>query len=977
MDSTTLINRFISASGVMFVAALACSCADDDIFTPATSGDMIVLNATVGSGWQSGTLSASPTDGSKGARVRRGFRADCESTDDTLYIFETEDVAIDVPRTKRSRYGSRGIEVSDENLSSLGVYSFFAGSPASDCYMSNVPYARIKQNGPWHAQGAQYLWPLYDNDKNRLTFFAYAPFNLTDKDGNRLIDIEKDGANMKMHYSVPQGIDNQPDVLVTALTEVTGDGMKNACTQGVPLRLCHALSAVKFKYGAHSMYPGVVTNITLKNIVGEGVYDARSCTWDTSGATPKDYSFDCDTEVKEEQGDYKDTFVTTDGALIGGEKYAMMLMPQNSAERDGPEPVLEITFTDAATLTKRVFRKKLAINWEPGKAYTYIISRTNMHTHYVFEVDVEGGRVLNPLTGGVVKETLDDKRKIQACGNLKVGHPDSLPSVTVRSYYEVWHVDENGNMVSKERCPAQWKTHIAYHDSKTGNIIGEEDTLASFKSLWMMKGGSDLKKDRIEKVIPVRLDENVDSKILSGGSEEREKLNGNEYMGNGIIDLSACGVDNSMTTANCYIVSSPGTYRIPLVYGNAIKNGNKNEAAYKRSAGTDILSSFLRHDDRPITDPWIKNNFPDETFTAHIERFQSIAGHPYNKDNSGESKFVITGAGYGVDKNNEYLTFHINHVDGGIYPSNALISIRNSKNEIVWTWHIWITGLFIGETGMSDNYGGYKVLKHPLGELGESKIKFEKKTLCLLLTQTNEHDTGIKDIAIEFIQEEWTAQDYAQVMYYQFGRMVPQYAYLFRQFVNKDGNANIIPRHRTFQIAADSTKEEIEVVSHNSIGYVIRNPKKIFSSNNLVYDRNYVNLWNNGTGGNPIKTVYDPSPPGYMVPYTTDFWNYVVNGSPSFEKTPSYRFKAGGYVNLPRGAAITGYNSIGPVHNNRYTMFWTSGIESGHHHVVGYQFNTGADVINYPQLENAHIYTALNSLHAPWMLAILPMKEPD
>jgi len=35
-----------------------------------------------------------------------------------------------------------------------------------------------------------------------------------------------------------------------------------------------------------------------------------------------------------------------------------------------------------------------------------------------------------------------------------------------------------------------------------------------------------------------------------------------------------------MTTANCYLVHEAGAYKIPLVYGNAIKNGQDNRVAY-------------------------------------------------------------------------------------------------------------------------------------------------------------------------------------------------------------------------------------------------------------------------------------------------------------------------------------------------------------------------------------------------------------
>ena len=65
------------------------------------------------------------------------------------------------------------------------------------------------------------------------------------------------------------------------------------------------------------------------------------------------------------------------------------------------------------------------------------------------------------------------------------------------------------------------------------------------------------------------------------------------------LDLSM--VDNagnsrtSRTTANCYLVHAPGTYKIPLVYGNAIKNGAVNTEAFNPTgtSGTYFLKPFI------------------------------------------------------------------------------------------------------------------------------------------------------------------------------------------------------------------------------------------------------------------------------------------------------------------------------------------------------------------------------------------------
>ncbi|MBR6459320.1 MAG: hypothetical protein IKS49_04055 [Actinomycetaceae bacterium] len=55
-------------------------------------------------------------------------------------------------------------------------------------------------------------------------------------------------------------------------------------------------------------------------------------------------------------------------------------------------------------------------------------------------------------------------------------------------------------------------------------------------------------------------------------------------------DLSMFTVDGTSLilreTANCYVVRTAGVYKFPLVYGNGIKRGVANTAAYTRQGST-------------------------------------------------------------------------------------------------------------------------------------------------------------------------------------------------------------------------------------------------------------------------------------------------------------------------------------------------------------------------------------------------------
>src|SRR3712207_6073866 len=72
-----------------------------------------------------------------------------------------------------------------------------------------------------------------------------------------------------------------------------------------------------------------------------------------------------------------------------------------------------------------------------------------------------------------------------------------------------------------------------------------------------------------------------------------------------IYDLSTKGGNTTINTANCYIVNAPGRYRLPLVYGNAVKNGTSNTNAYTSTAsGSNVLVNFINHRGDAITDPY-------------------------------------------------------------------------------------------------------------------------------------------------------------------------------------------------------------------------------------------------------------------------------------------------------------------------------------------------------------------------------------
>ena len=64
-----------------------------------------------------------------------------------------------------------------------------------------------------------------------------------------------------------------------------------------------------------------------------------------------------------------------------------------------------------------------------------------------------------------------------------------------------------------------------------------------------------------------------------------------------MLDCAGNERTDGQWTANCYMVHTAGDYKLPLVYGNAIKAGETNAAAYTGVTGNSkATATFPRHD---------------------------------------------------------------------------------------------------------------------------------------------------------------------------------------------------------------------------------------------------------------------------------------------------------------------------------------------------------------------------------------------
>lgn len=320
--------------------------------------------------------------------------------------------------------------------------------------------------------------------------------------------------------------------------------------------------------------------------------------------------------------------------------------------------------------------------------------------------------------------------------------------------------------------------------------------------------------------------------------ERRRLMMGQGGGDTGAIDLSmvdnAGNVRSSMTTANCYLVHAAGDYKLPLVYGNAIKNGAVNTVAFNPggNASSTYTTQFINHANTPISGPWITKS----TSGSGVNKGMGLSAASAEllwQDRAG----LITS----VSVNGDYLNFTVGSFGGG----NALIAVKNGSGTILWSWHIWAT-----EDDLSNT----------------------------TVVATGSHNYTVAPVNLGWVP---TGGDGKQgyCTYYQWGRKDP--------FIPCNGTANDDNTNKTVYNISGSTVTGITYEQNNSatIGTNIQYPTKHYynSSTGRPVSTKYCNMWDAQTNNTNYydnvvatatkKTIYDPCPPGFCVP-TDNLWYY-------------------------------------------------------------------------------------------------------
>lgn len=184
---------------------------------------------------------------------------------------------------------------------------------------------------------------------------------------------------------------------------------------------------------------------------------------------------------------------------------------------------------------------------------------------------------------------------------------------------------------------------------------------------------------------------------------------------------------HGMTTANSYVISAPGVYMFPCVYGNGITMGRDNVSAYAPADADDTYYDAVV-DSRAATLAEVNTEHNKEydtewrAYATHFyNAFNSVITKPYIFEDlaiTNPSAVVVwqdTNADEGNVKHqiipfsSDYVGLTTKNINGKtvdyiwfkvdkdrIKTGNFVIALRGqtghwSSPEILWSWHIWVT----------------------------------------------------------------------------------------------------------------------------------------------------------------------------------------------------------------------------------------------------------------------------------------------
>ena len=617
-------------------------------------------------------------------------------------------------------------------------------------------------------------------------------------------------------FEVEPNVKNQKDLMTACSGNVHLDAMGTAPRTDLTFR--HALTAVRFKVGQNLSWNKTITKVEIVDAKSKGKYTLptdknHTGAWDASTlSTPATFTLGGDGTVN------VSTSEAINNVIMGnsGDNFVFYMIPQSLA---GVQ--VKVYFDNSPT---PAITANLAGTWKPGTTKTYALSQNTSSWQYELTV--------TPPAAAAYNATVTDNYTIQSYREDPVSHTkQAVP-------WEVVGYDTNGDgTFSMTESLPSWFTGLTLTNGN-GSITSAGET-----------GVANLVPDVVNKLTR-----------MNAALKQNPKGSPTNY-----YDLSTHDIKGNSTprnTANCYVISHPGYYKIPLVYGNAITNGITNSNAYQTSnTGTYILTHFKDHNNQDITDPWITQsnggvNAPNGAKLVWADESGLV------------TNLAVTGSG-----TNAFVQFEVPAAN--IKNSNAVIAVTKG-GTVVWSWHLWFIHDDALNTITCTNFQGYdyKFTEEPLGMkyttwMGTTYAS--PRSIKVKVRQTKgQISPATRTEAVLTITQNPNDTKQGFTTLYQFGRK--------DAFPGTDTNLSGTFNKKYADAMLIQNGIQYPETFYTYSGYWGGNPPVSYS---------YYNLWsanNTTTGFNDnlvVKTVYDPCPADFKMPASNAFTGFTTDGQNS------------------------------------------------------------------------------------------------
>ena len=615
-------------------------------------------------------------------------------------------------------------------------------------------------------------------------------------------------------FTVEPNVRDQKDFMTACTGNVNYAKQFEQPTTNLDFR--HALTAIRFAVGQNLSWNKTIDKVEIRNAIMKSKYKLSSefsgtgAAWDNTGATRGTATL---------SGLSVSTSQNPNATIMGntGDNFTFYMIPQVLT---GNSVVAYVHFTDNTEITAT-----LKGEWKAGTTRTLKLSETNSTWSYVLTPT-------DPNRAAKYDETTSQPYGVTSYRQAADGTKQAVAWKVVG-----YDADGDGTFSMAEK-PA-WLTSL----SKTE---GDGGTAAD-------QGTATLKKAELIDLLKQRNDGLKNATALGSASVP--------------YDLSTKGGSVNRSTANCYVISAPGHYRIPLVYGNAIENGATNANSYISHAPTGnpkVLYNFQDHAGHNIDNPWIEKT--NGGANASVDGAEVVWADAAN---------LVSSLSIAHDGGDAFLDFEVKASD--IQSGNAVVAVTKgsgASKTVLWSWHLWFAPKDALDKIPVTNHQGvvYNFTKETLGwkpTLWNGSPYDKPRTVKVKVVQTIKNGGVAQETVINITQNPGSVKKGVTTLY-QFGR--------------KDAFPVVAPS----ALAANSHFTQ-NAGDNMSIMNCILNPDKFYTRGyNLVYHYGYYNLWsadNTVTAGidqgndNPvIKTVYDPCPAGFKMPANNAFTGFTKTG---------------------------------------------------------------------------------------------------